>query len=181
MSYALILFRPTTGCDPRTLTREDALEEGARDPVKESMKRKIADALIALDSRLEERERDWDEVSALHKLRVDAAYQRARALELTDASPGGSGVQITLFDDHAAVTIPYWHQGGAAREQLARVWRYLDLMCETTGYEVFDVELDRAIARGAFEDVLASYERSTAHMRGMNEPARPRRPWWKFW
>jgi hypothetical protein len=181
MSYALVLFRPDAGIDPRTLAREETLEDGARDPAKEAAKRRLADALIAHDRRLEERERDYDEVSSLHKLRADHAYQRLRCVELTDASPGGSGVQVTLFDDHAAVTIPHWHEGAAARTQLARVWRYLDIICEATGYEVFDVELDRAIARGAFEDVLASYERATARVRGIAEPVRRRRPWWKFW
>jgi len=181
VSYALVLFRPEAGVDPRKMAREETLEDGVRDGATEAAKRKIANALIAHDGELEERERDYDEISALHKLRLDDAYQRVRCVELTDVSPGGSGVQITLFDAHATLTIPHWHEGAAARAQLTRVWRYLDIICEMTGFEVFDVELDRVIARGAFDDVLAGYGRATARVRGISEPARRRRPWWKFW
>jgi hypothetical protein len=182
MSYDFTLFRAQAGVDPRAIARaDDALEAGPRDPTAEALKRKVADALRAFDAALDERVLDHDAISKLHKMRVDEAFERFRYVELTDVAEGGSGVQITLFDDCASMTLPFWHEGEGARRHLQRAWDYLDILCRETGYEVFDPQLDRVIDSGAFEDVLSSYARATARVRGIGAPVVRRRAWWKFW
>jgi hypothetical protein len=182
MSYDFVLFRAQAGVDPREVARaDDAPETGLRDPTKEALKRKVGDALRAHDPALDEHVFDYEAISALYKMRVDEAYERFRYLELSDVAEGGSGAQITLFDDCASMTIPYWHEGGSARRHLQRAWDYLDIVCRETGYEVFDPQLDRVIDSGAFEDVLSSYARATARVRGIGAPVVRRRAWWKFW
>lgn len=156
-------------------------EAGARGPAAEALKRRVADALRAFDPAVDEHVLDHDAISKLHKMRIDEAYERFRYVELSDVGEGGSGTQITLFDDRASMTIPYWHDGKSARRHLQRAWSYLDILCRETGYEVFDPQLDRVIDSGAFEDVLACYVRSAARVRGAGAPVARRRAWWKFW
>lgn len=182
MSYDLTLFRAQAGVDPREIARaDDVPEAGARDPAAEALKRRVADALRAFDPAVDEHVLDHDAISKLHKMRIDEAYERFRYVELSDVGEGGSGTQITLFDDRASMTIPYWHDGKSARRHLQRAWSYLDILCRETGYEVFDPQLDRVIDSGAFEDVLACYVRSAARVRGAGAPVARRRAWWKFW
>lgn len=181
MSYDFALFRPRVDVDPRAIVAaEDGLEGGPRDPAKEAAKRKVADALKAFDPALDEHVFDHDEIAKLHKMPVEEAYRRFRYIELSDVAPGGSGAQVTLFDDTASVTIPYWHEGEAARAHLQRVWSYLDVVCRETNYEVFDPQLDRVIAAASFEDVLACYGQAMARVRAIAQPVR-KRAWWKFW
>lgn len=123
---------------------------------------------------------DHEEIAKLHKMPVDEARDRFRYIEFSDVAQGGSGTQITLFDDTASVTIPYWHEAEAARAQLRRVWSYLDVVCREANYEVFDPQLDRVIDSGAFEDVLACYAQAAGRVRAIVAPAR-KRAWWKFW
>jgi hypothetical protein len=178
MSYDLYLFR--AGTDPRAADEDDG-ERGRRDPAAEALKRKVADALIALDPALDEHVFDHDEIARLHKMPIEEAYERFRYIELSDVSAGGAGTQITLFDDHASVTIPYWHEGAAARAPFERLWAYLDVICREADYEVYDPQLDRVIERGAFEDVLACYSDAMRRIRGVIADPPRRRPWWKFW
>jgi hypothetical protein len=181
MSYDFVLFRPDDGVDPRAIVDGDSFETGARDAAIEAAKRRIADALIAHDPDLSEHVFDYDEVARLYKMPVAAAYQAFRYIELTDVSAGGSGTQITLFDDRASVTVPFWHSNDADGRQLQRVWGYIDIVCRESGYEVFDMQLDRVITRAAFDDARASYARAAARVQSINAPLPRRRPWWKFW
>jgi hypothetical protein len=184
MSYDFHLFAAAAGVDPRAIARADdeGFEPARRDPAKERVKRKVADALIARDPNLELATFDYEEIARLHRIRVDVAYERMRHLELTDVSAGGSGVQIMLFDDRASVTVPFWHEGVGARADLERVWGYIDVICRETGYEVFDPQIDRVIDRGAFDNVFANYMRAMARVKDIAVPqSMKRRPWWKFW
>jgi hypothetical protein len=181
MSYDFVLFRVEDGADPRALANDEVAESGPRDAACEAAKRKLANALIADDPHLSEHVFDYDEIATLHRMPVETAYERFRYIELSDLSPGGSGAQITLFDDRATVTVPYWHADSAsAHAQLQRVWSYIDVVCRESGYEVFDVQLDRLISSSAFDEVFVSYAQSTARVRSFNASTR-RRPWWKFW
>jgi len=181
MSYDFVLFRPESGADPRSIGGNDEGQIGPRDPAVEALKRRVADALLAHDPTLSEQVFDYDEVAKVNKISVAAAYEQYRYVELTDLD-GGSGTQITLFDDHASVTVPYWHEDNAVgRAQLARVWGYIDVLCDVSGYEVFDLQLDRMITRGTFEEVGACYAQASARIHSIIKPVRRQRPWWQFW
>jgi hypothetical protein len=87
-----------------------------------------------------------------------------------------------LFDDHATVSVPFWHDDDAAdRAPLPRMWAYIDVLCDVSGYEVFDLQLDRVITRGAFDEGDDRYAKAAARVRSINRPTRRTRPWWKFW
>lgn len=182
MSYDFHFFTPREGVDVRdTIESEDGqVARGPRDPKIEAKKRKVADALIARDPQLELFKPDFDEIAKLHKIRVDEAFDRHRHLELNDAAVKTSGIQITFFDESASLTIPYWHKDADARRILEQSWRYIDIICRETGYEVFDPQLDRVIDVNAFDEVLRCYAGATARMEDKLGRA-PKKPWWKFW
>ncbi len=178
MSYDLHFFTPRPGVDVHDIVEVDEdRARGRRDPKTEAKKRKVAEALLAHDKRLELFKPDFDQVAKLHKMRIDEAYERFRDLELNNTQ---SGIQIQLYDDGAALSIPYWHKGDAARRVLDQAWAAIEIVCRETGYEVFDPQLDRIIDVNAFDDVLATYASATARMEGMVGRA-AKKPWWKFW
>lgn len=181
MSYDLQFFTPRAGVSVRDIVGDDdGPARGKRNPTVEAKKRKLADALLAHDARLELLEHDFDAIAKLHKMRVDEAYERIRHIELADMTKESSGIQIVLFDDGAALTIPYWHNGDAAHRVLEEAWGMIEIICRDTGYEVFDPQLDRVIDVNAFDDVLRSYTGTTQRMEALIGRA-PKKPWWKFW
>lgn len=181
MSYDLQFFAPRPGVAVRDIVDDDdGPAQGKRNPTIEAKKRKLVDALVAHDKRLELLEPDFDAIARLHKMPLDEAYERIRHLELADMTKESSGIQIVLFDDRASLTIPYWHNGDAARRVLGQVWGLIEIICRDTGYEVFDPQLDRVIDVNAFDDVLRSYAGTTQRMEALIGRA-PKKPWWKFW
>ena len=177
MSYDLILFRPLEGVDPRSLALTEE-ERGARDPRIEAAKQRITDALLAHDRQLDAFAPDFDKIAKLHKLPVDVAYERFRQIEINDTA--SSGIQIMLFDDHASITVPYWHKGAAARETFVRLWALIEIVCREGQFEAFDLQLDQTINEQSFDAVVRRYAGVAARMDEMSRRS-PRRPWWKFW
>jgi hypothetical protein len=62
---------------------------------------------------------------------------------------GGPGIQITLFDDGASLTVPYWHKDKNARAVLAQIWEYLEVIQRVAGYEIYDPQLECIINLGS--------------------------------
>ena len=182
MSYDFRLFTPRAGVDPQDMFERDVdeMERGPRDPSIEARKKKVADALIAHDARLELFQPDFNKIAKLHRISPAEAYDRMRHLEINDTAQKSSGIQIMLFDDSAALTIPYWHKHDAAERVLRQAWGYIDIMCRECSYEVYDPQLGRVIDTGAFDDVLWTYASMTERMDTMIGNA-PKKPWWKFW
>ena len=178
MSYDLTFFTPRPGVDVHDIVEVDEDRvRGKRDPKTEAKKKKVSDALLAHDKRLELFRIDYKEVAKLYKMSIDEAYERFRDLELNDTS---NGIQIQIYDDSAALSIPYWHSGDAARRVLEQAWSAIEIICRETGYEVFDPQLDRVIDVNAFADVLETYAGATARMEAM-VGRETKKPWWKFW
>lgn len=55
------------------------------------------------------------------------------------------GVEIKLYVDHVAVTVPFWHSGDRAEHVLRRVFDYLTTAREITAFAVYDPQLDAAL------------------------------------
>ena len=66
----------------------------------------------------------------------------------------GSGILVSLFDDGAAVSIPFWHSGAEAVANWNKVWQYLRIIQHETGYFAFDHQL------GVILDLDQSYEQA---------------------
>jgi hypothetical protein len=114
MSYDLHLFRPEVGVDPletakRLLDEDEEFDEikpGLLVPEKEERKHTLAQALIKLNPELSIFEFGFKEIAEMEGITEDEARVRFRHIELNGADDG-NGIQITLSDDTADITVPY--------------------------------------------------------------------------
>jgi hypothetical protein len=184
MSYDFTLFPPIAGEDP-LVTIHRGLEDSpgkARDVTKDALKARVAEALIAHNSQLSTFPFDYDEIAKSENFSVEEAQLRYRHIEL-NGPDDGNGIQITLFDDEASVTVPYWHEGGKAESTFREIWEYLRIIQRETGYLVYDQQLGRIVDLASdFDAAIRCYCGASAHVRATFQvPDGPSKPWWKFW
>lgn len=147
MSYDLYLFKPKAGIDPLETFDElfseesDEINPGLPSPEKESRKRSIADALINLNPQLEIFSFGFRELAEMDGISEDKAKIKYRHLELNGADDG-NGIQITLYDDSAEITVPYWHSGEKAQQVFNEIWSYLQVIENEAGFITYDPQLE---------------------------------------
>ena len=174
MSYVFHLLPRQGDGDIRARARAER-DDGAFvavDPVKEALKLRVAEALVARYPTLEVSREGYDR----------GAPSRLRCFEINDLGGDSFGVQIQVFDDEATVTVPYWHTGDKAAACFAQVWDWMRLICEVTGYAVFDKQMDRVLEDGeAVDAALDAY--GAAMKRVSRDPdfggRKPPKPKWK--
>jgi len=161
MSYDLYMFeRTSVGCiitsPSELLEKIDEIEPGPLDPAKEARKREVADALLRADPDLEVFELDYVEIARFENISIDEAKTRFRYLEL-NSKDEGLGIQVTLRDDCATLTLPYVHSGESASPVFARIWKYLKVIQSFAGYQVYDPQMER------FVDLESDLEKVTTN------------------
>jgi hypothetical protein len=140
----------------------------------EVTKRKLADSLRTKQPLFDEFVFDHDALARSHRIDRAEAQRRFRHIELNLER---SGLQITLFDDSATVTLPYGHSGNEARDALAGAWDCLKTISGEVGYRVYDPQLGRILdLESDFYPVVDLYSGTAS---AVNKALR--RPWWKFW
>ena len=182
MSYDFRLFKRKAGEDPLTTAHADSdgFPTTPPDPQKEAVKRRVADALIARNPKLEIFQFGYDEIAKREKISVEEARRKYRHLELNGPREGTNGIQITLFDDEASVTVPFWHQGDKAADTFRELWGYLEIISREADYLIYDPQLDRVSEPSAgFADALACYSGTVHQVR--QEHGGQKKPWWRFW
>jgi hypothetical protein len=193
MSYDLHFVRVPPGADPRA-TIEQALEQdeelddldvnpGDPDPAKEARKQAIARALMAADPELTIFPKDYAEIARVLEISESEARVRHRELEL-NGPEDGPGIQISLYDDTAAITLPYWHDGEAAGQVWRKIFTYLQVLEREGGFRTYDPQLDEVLDLSAGPDaLLAQYGAGVQYTRQIaaSHGAAPTKPWWKFW
>ena len=102
----------------------------------DARKQKLTRTLLAENPALEPFEFGYAEIARIGGISEDEARVQYRHVEL-NGPENGNGIQITLYDDHASITIPYWHQPDAARLVFEGVWRYLRVVCASGGFFVY--------------------------------------------
>ncbi len=173
MSYDLHAFLVPPGVSPADHARA-VLEAAARPPApappeaRESNER-LAAALVARCPELVRFDTDREDVELI-------------------AEP--IGVQVTLTTDSAFVSVPYWHEGEAARAAFAVIWAAVRVLAADAGYAIHDPQRDAFLDLGAdFDAVVAGYEATIGRVHGIfddedetePEPPPPKKPWWKLW
>jgi len=150
MSYDFRLFLPQPGVDPLDTAQAESDEEseetnpGPPVPAKEARKKAIAEALMKGDPALEVFQFGFEEIAKFQKTTVDEARLRFRHMEL-NGPEAGPGIQITLFDDGASLTVPYWHKGKKAKTVFAQIWEYLKVIQRVSGYQIYDPQMERIV------------------------------------
>ena len=85
------------------------------------------------------------------------ARRRWRHIEM-NATEDGNGIQITLDDESASVTVPYWHKGNVARAVWGEIWMYLSLLEREGPFHTYDPQRERIVdIEKDLEAVLATY------------------------
>ena len=154
MSYDFCL---ATAADLDAQPDSEDLNPGPPVPEKETAKRALAQRLMAENAELQPFLFDFVVIAAEMGISETEARARYRHIEL-NGRDDGNGIQITLFDDHADLTVPYWHDGEAARAVFEEIWRYLRILEQSAGYVTYDGQLNRVIDLSAdFEASLARY------------------------
>ena len=192
MSYDFNLVRIPPGSHPQTviqasLAAEEAseLNPGESNPTKEEAKRRLVAALQAVNPLLEAFPFNYVELARLNNISEQEAKRRFRHVEL-NGPEDGNGIQITLFDDTASITIPYWHHGRDAEEVLRETWSYLEVLEHEEGFQAYDPQLERLLSlRMDFNAVLGKYAEGVRFTdkisADISTGSRQQKPWWRFW
>jgi hypothetical protein len=159
MSYDFRLFLPQSGVDALVTAQVEPRESGPPVPAKEARKRAIVEALMKADPALEVFQFGFDEIAKSQNIRVDEAKVRFRHLEL-NGPEDGPGIQITLFDDDASLTVPYWHTDKKAKAVFAQIWEYLKVIQRVAGYQIYDPQMECIMdSESTLERAAKCYER----------------------
>jgi hypothetical protein len=200
VSYDLYLVRVPPGAEPfpyaeQAMTRElgeDEFHTGEPVPENEARKQAIARALIAADPELTVFPFDYAEIARFSRISESEARLRYRRLEL-NGPEHGPGIQITLHDDTASVTLPYWHEAVTARQVWLRAWSYLQVLEREGGFRTYDPQLEVVLdLTSSIETLLDQYGYGVRHTQeiaesyasgGASQAAADsqEKPWWKFW
>jgi hypothetical protein len=193
MSYDFHLFKPVEGAETLETARvtleteTEELNPGLPDARKEQQKRQNAALLQMVNHTLEIFSFDYAEIARASGSSETDARTRFRHLEL-NGPKDGNGIQITLADDTASITVPYWHTGDRAKPVLDEVWQYLLVLERRSGFLTYDPQLERVLRLDSdLPEVVERYRAVADRLpeiaaRKLDERRLPiRRPWWKFW
>src|SRR5208337_2538171 len=110
MSYDFRLFRRRADEAPNVTAARCSSGFPATPPdqQKESLKRRVAEALIAQHPHLRVCQFSYDKIAQFEQISVEEARRRHRHVEI-NGPEGGNGIQVILRDDEATVTVPLGH------------------------------------------------------------------------
>ncbi|MDQ6788517.1 MAG: hypothetical protein M3033_17065 [Acidobacteriota bacterium] len=162
MSYELYLFKPRAGIDPLETVEElfsgEEISPSFPQPEKEIRKHRLADALKNLNPELEVFAFGFNEMSEMDSIFEEEENVNHRHLELNEAE-ADNGIQITLYDDKANITIPFWHRGEKAKRVFGEIWNYLLLLEKEADFVTVDPQLGKILnLSGDMPEVLEVYE-----------------------
>lgn len=165
MSYDL-QFAKCDSSDSFEEALEEAEERSPVDAEKQQAKKVLAEALSEFDSGLE----IFDS-------------PQARDIELNH----DVGIQILLCDNSAHIGVAYWHEGDEARTTFEKLRSYSRIICDTTGYALYDPQIEAVIQPDSIGgDQVATSGSVVADLNkrlpdNQNSSSKPEKPWWKFW
>jgi hypothetical protein len=183
MSYDLYFLLPEHCADPDALAAHMETEGSPSTPAQDARKQALARALRSAEPGLTSAPFDHAKIAEIQGTTLEVAQARFDHVEL-NAPEGGSGIQISLFADQAAITVPYWHDATRAPEVFAELERYAALLVKHGGYRIYDPQAELVVDDPAElrEGFLVSYgrvARSLPQLLAEMEP--PAKPWWKLW
>ena len=158
MSYDLIAFRVPPGT-----SAEDALglaehgEDRSPSSAERAAMERLADALAELDPAAE---------------RTDLGDVIELDLPL---------LQVHVYADQAAITVPYHHEGAAAEAAMDQAFAYARVLATDGGYTVLDPQTEEIVEPGGLDRSQATrvYAETSAMVAGM--AAGESAPRWQFW
>jgi len=170
MGYDFHLFRVPLGVNAIVAYAEQLKDQEAKamermagidnrgliDPSKEQIKEQLARALLARRPSLKLVERDYAQLAKAKSIDESEARRQFRELELNER---GLGLQVTIFDDSAAVQIPFWRADNEKAEKTLRAaWECLKILESAGGFTTYDPQAGRILKLDSdFSAILKAY------------------------
>jgi hypothetical protein len=187
MSYDLYGYRPSSALpnieEARAVISTEEGQPRRNDEESRTINRKIANAILDHNPRLEEFNPDFEKIAAFDKSTVEAAMARWNHIELNPPEDD-LAIQLTVYGDHVDLAIPYWYKEDEAAKIFELADGYLKVIRNTAGFFAYDPQEDRAFdpQKEGFGS-HANYERITRQVPTIasNYVSTTKKPWWKFW
>lgn len=164
MSYDFQLFHVPPGADPlstyeRQLADRTSVKEHKPNPLdlsKEQTKQRLTVALTRQLPTLELHEIDYAGLAKVKSIDETEARRHYRGLELTD---NDTGLQVSLFDESAAIAMPYWRlDRQKAAATLRAAWQCLQLLEREGGFSTYDSQVGKILNLDSdFDTILSEY------------------------
>jgi len=188
MSYDLYCYRANSAT-PNAAEAEalveaiNAAEEaGSTQQTSSDTKERITAALIEHNPRLEPFKCDYIKIAESLKIPEAEARSRYQHVELNPPE-GYLAIQLTVYDDHVFLSIPYWYHGSKADQVFSHLSEYLRIIRETAGFFAYDPQT--GIAFDPEQTELWDHQQYDRIVRDIPkiaaEASKPDKPWWKFW
>jgi hypothetical protein len=189
MSYDIFCYKSKIG-HPDEEEADSVIEadndEWAKKDRDSETKLSIVKALTNYNPRLEAFDFDYGEIAKLTATTIEEAKNKFDHIEL-NTPEGDAAVQLTVYDNHVYINIPYWHKGEEANKLFRDINSYIKIIRETAGYFVFDPQTGRVFdpTENEFEG-LDKYLSVSENIEGIISEqstikSKTPKPWWKFW
>jgi hypothetical protein len=117
----------------------------------------------------------YGKIAKLTATTIEEARNKLDHIEL-NAAAGEISIQLKVYDNHVAITVPYWYKGDEAKILFEDIKAYINLIHRTAGYFVFDPQTGEV-----FNKYLSVSESIEDIIAGMATQRPKQKPWWKFW
>jgi hypothetical protein len=145
MSYAfhLLPYDPTSASPARLKAKNPPPTRAS-----EARRRRLMAALLDANPGFEVNGADIKAVA--RSLGISVREGRKRDLEVQLCAPGDSGIQISLHNYSAYLTVPFGHKGKKAKAVFKEIWNYLNVMQEIVPeWRIYDPQTEQVI--GCFD------------------------------
>lgn len=189
MSYDLFCYKSKTGrpnegeADAVIETDNDKRAKRERNT---TTKLAIVKALTQFNPRLEAFDFDYGEIAKLTATTIEEAKNKFDHIEL-NTPDGDLAIQMTVYDNHVYINVPYWYKGDQAKKLFQDIKSYIKIIREAAGYFVFDPQIGQVFdpAENGF-DGLSKYLSVSEHIEEMvngqdTKHIQPKKAWWKLW
>lgn len=189
MSYDIFCYKSKLGRpdeDEADSVIEADNDKWAKKDKDATTKLELIKALIQFNPRLEAFDFDYGEIAKLTATTIEEAKNKFDHVEL-NTPDGDLSIQLTVYDNHVYINVPYWYKGEEARKLFQDLKSYIKIIRETAGYFVFDPQSGEVFdpAEIGFNG-LDKYLSVSEHIEEMiNGPdtkqSQNKKLWWKLW
>jgi hypothetical protein len=142
MTYDIYCYKPVSRLpnveEAKAILYSEELEQKTETPEEQDTRWKIVAALMECNPRLEPFGFDFAKVAGSKE-----EQKRIDHVEL-NSPQGEPSIQLEVYFDNAAITIPYWYEGPEADRVFAQASAYLRAIGEAAGYFVYDPQTETA-------------------------------------
>ena len=188
MSYDLYCYRPVSATPDVSEARvivegiNAAEEVGDSRATSSETRERITAALIEHNPRLQRFRFDYAKIAESQRISEDEAHSRYQHAELNPPE-GDLAIQLTVYDDHVLISVPYWYRGSQADQVFSHCSHYLRVIRKTAGFFAYDPQTDTVFDPENTE--LRDHRRYEEIVKELPkvapEASKPEKPWWKLW